>query len=131
MTKAAEVQGYVKATLDAFGRIDAFHNNAGIEGRVAPIVDYDEATYDAVMGVNVKGVFLGLKYVLPVMIRQGSGSVVNTASIQLLPTTVAAVRAQAGAARPFDILPAVWIASALSVGAGLLSARLLSRLWRD
>jgi NAD(P)-dependent dehydrogenase (short-subunit alcohol dehydrogenase family) len=82
VTKAAEVQGYVRATLDAFGgRVDCFHNNAGIEGRVAPIVDYDEAVYDAVMGVNVKGVVLGLKYVLPVMIRQGGGSVVNTASI--------------------------------------------------
>ncbi len=81
VTKAADVQAYVKATLDAFGRIDCFHNNAGIEGRVASIVDYDEAVYDAVMGVNVKGVFLGLKYVLPSMIKAGSGSVVNTASI--------------------------------------------------
>ena len=81
VTKAADIQAYVKATLDAFGRIDCFHNNAGIEGKIQPIVEVDEATYDAVMGVNVKGVFLGLKYVLPVMIRQGSGSVVNTASI--------------------------------------------------
>lgn len=81
VTRAAEVQGYVEATLDAFGAIDCFHNNAGIEGRIAQIVDYDEAVYDAVMGVNVKGVFLGLKYVLPAMIRQGRGSVVNTASI--------------------------------------------------
>jgi len=51
--------------------------------------------------------------------------VMNTASIQLLPTTVAAVRASLGAATPFDILPAVWITSALSVTAGLLAARLL------
>jgi NAD(P)-dependent dehydrogenase (short-subunit alcohol dehydrogenase family) len=47
---------------------------------VAPTAEYDEAIYDAVMGVNVKGVFLGLRHVLPVMIRQGSGAVVNTAS---------------------------------------------------
>ena len=53
--------------------------------------------------------------------------VLNTASIQLLPTTVAGVRAAYGAAAPFDILPAVWLASALSVSAGLLTARLLSR----
>lgn len=51
--------------------------------------------------------------------------VMNTASIQLLPTTVAAVRASLGAAAPFDILPAVWVTSALSVTAGLLAARLL------
>ena len=53
--------------------------------------------------------------------------VMNTASIQLLPTTVAAVRASLGAAAPFDILPAVWVTSALSVTAGLLAARLLRR----
>ncbi len=51
--------------------------------------------------------------------------VMNTASMQLLPTTVAAVRAELGAARPFDILPAVWLASACSVAAGILAAKLL------
>ena len=56
--------------------------------------------------------------------------VLNTASIQLLPTTVASLRAACGCAAPFDILPAVWFSSVLSVGAGLLAARLLSRVWR-
>jgi len=56
--------------------------------------------------------------------------VLNTASIQLLPTTVAGVRAACGCAAPFDILPAVWLSSVLSVTAGLLTARLLGRLWR-
>ena len=55
--------------------------------------------------------------------------VLNTASIQLLPTTVAAARAAAGCRSPFDILPAVWVTSLCSVAAGLLAARLLSRLW--
>ena len=55
--------------------------------------------------------------------------VCNTASIQLIPTTVAAVRAGAGSAAPFDILPAVWLASALSVTAGILAAKLFSRVW--
>ena len=57
--------------------------------------------------------------------------VCNTASIQLIPTTVAAVRSAAGSQTPFDILPAVWLASALSVGAGVLACRVLARLWRD
>lgn len=57
--------------------------------------------------------------------------VLNTASIQLLPTTIAGVRSALGAANAFDILPAVWLASAISVTVGLLAARLLSRLWRD
>ena len=81
VTQSRDVAAYVKAALDAFGRIDCFHNNAGIEGKVTPLVDYDDAVFDAVMAVNVKGVFLGLKHVLPVMIRQQSGAVVNTASI--------------------------------------------------
>lgn len=57
--------------------------------------------------------------------------VLNTASIQLLPTTVAGVRGALGAANPFDILPAVWLASALSVTAGLLAAGIFSKIWRD
>ena len=57
--------------------------------------------------------------------------VLNTASIQLLPTTVAGVRAALGAENPFDILPAVWLASVLSVSVGLLAAHLLGKFWRD
>ena len=56
--------------------------------------------------------------------------VCNTASIQLLPTTVAAVRQSAGCATPFDILPAVWLASAISVAVGILAAKVMARLWR-
>lgn len=56
--------------------------------------------------------------------------VLNTASIQLLPTTVAGVRAALGAANAFDILPAVWLASVLSVAAGLLAAKIFSLIWR-
>lgn len=81
VTKSADTAAYVKAALDAYGRIDCFHNNAGIEGHVKPIHEYDEAMFDQLMGVNVKGVFLGLKYVIPVMIKQRSGAIVNTASI--------------------------------------------------
>jgi NAD(P)-dependent dehydrogenase (short-subunit alcohol dehydrogenase family) len=81
VTKSADVQAYVKAALDAYGRIDCFFNNAGVEGKVAPIAEYEEAVFDQVLGVNVKGVFLGLRHVLPVMLKQKAGAVVNTASI--------------------------------------------------
>ena len=57
--------------------------------------------------------------------------VCNTASIQLIPTTVASVRAAAGSSAPFDILPAVWLASALSVGVGISACKLFVRIWRD
>ena len=57
--------------------------------------------------------------------------VCNTASIQLIPTTVASVRAAEGCQTPFDILPAVWLASALSVGVGIAACKLFSKIWRD
>jgi NAD(P)-dependent dehydrogenase (short-subunit alcohol dehydrogenase family) len=81
VTRSAEVKGYVEAALAAYGRIDCFFNNAGVVGKVAHIPDYDEAVFDEVIAVNVKGVFLGLKHVLPVLLRQKSGAVVNTASV--------------------------------------------------
>ena len=81
VTDAKSVQAYVKKAVDTYGRIDCFHNNAGIEGKVANIADYDEAMFDQIMAVNVRGVFLGLKYVLKQMLSQkGGGAIVNTAS---------------------------------------------------
>src|SRR5437660_5127301 len=87
VTKSDDVKAYVKAAIDKYGRIDCFFNNAGIEGKLAHTAEYDEAVFDAVIGVNVKGVFLGLRHVLPQMIRQKSGAVVNTASVAGLVAT--------------------------------------------
>ncbi len=56
--------------------------------------------------------------------------VTNTASLQLIPTTVASLRSAAGSANPFDILPAVWLASVISVAVGITAAKLLARVWR-
>jgi NAD(P)-dependent dehydrogenase (short-subunit alcohol dehydrogenase family) len=81
VTQSASVKDYVEKTLAAYGRIDAFFNNAGIEGKVVPTQDYDEETFDRVIAVNLKGVFLGMRHVLPVMLTQGSGAIVNTASV--------------------------------------------------
>jgi NAD(P)-dependent dehydrogenase (short-subunit alcohol dehydrogenase family) len=76
-----EVAEYVRAAIDRFGAIDAFYNNAGIEGDIAPITKYSLETFRRVLDVNVVGVFLGLKHVLPVMLKQNRGSIINTASI--------------------------------------------------
>ncbi|MCA0305521.1 MAG: glucose 1-dehydrogenase [Proteobacteria bacterium] len=81
VTDSKSVQAYVARAVETYGRIDCFHNNAGIEGKIATIADYDEAMFDQVIAVNVKGVFLGLKYVLKQMLAQkGGGAIVNTAS---------------------------------------------------
>ncbi len=81
VTDEDEVAGYVRAAVGKFGAIDVFYNNAGIEGDVAPITKYSLQTFRRVIDVNVVGVFLGLKHVLPVMLKQNKGSIINTASI--------------------------------------------------
>src|SRR6476646_1379620 len=87
VTKAADVRAYVKKAIDQYGRIDCFFNNAGIEGEWKHTAEYDEAMFDQVIGVNVKGVFLGLRHVLTVMLQQKSGAIVNTASVAGLVAT--------------------------------------------
>jgi NAD(P)-dependent dehydrogenase (short-subunit alcohol dehydrogenase family) len=77
----AQVKGYAQAALDAFGHVDGFFNNAGIEGVLAPTHEYPVEEFDKVLHVNLRGMFLGLRYVLPDMVQRGKGAVVNTASI--------------------------------------------------
>jgi NAD(P)-dependent dehydrogenase (short-subunit alcohol dehydrogenase family) len=81
VTDEASVRRYVAETLSAFGRIDFFFNNAGIEGPHAALADYPLESFRRTLDVNVVGVFLGLKAVLPVMMAQSAGSIVNTSSI--------------------------------------------------
>jgi 3alpha(or 20beta)-hydroxysteroid dehydrogenase len=81
VTRAADVGRYVSAALDRFGGIDLFFNNAGILGAVSPLVDYPEETFDRVMAVNVKSVWLGLKLVGAEIMARGGGAIVNTASV--------------------------------------------------
>lgn len=76
-----EVQNYVAETLKSFGSIDGFFNNAGIEGKQNLTEEFGSEEFDKVVSINLKGVFYGLKHVLKVMKEQGSGAVVNTASV--------------------------------------------------
>lgn len=71
---------YVNATINKFGRIDVFFNNAGIEGKVLPLDTYPLDTFHQVIDVNVKGVYYGLRYVFPHMKKQG-GSIIITSSV--------------------------------------------------
>ena len=77
----SEVQNYVSETLKRFGSIDGFFNNAGIEGKQNPTEDFGSEEFGKVIDVNLNGVFYGLKHVLKAMREQGSGAVVNTASV--------------------------------------------------
>jgi NAD(P)-dependent dehydrogenase (short-subunit alcohol dehydrogenase family) len=80
VSKAADTERYVDETLEQFGGVDIYLANAGIEGIVAPIVDYDEKMFDKVIAVNVKGVWLGIKALFPAMQKKGGGSIVITSS---------------------------------------------------
>ncbi|MBA8817674.1 NAD(P)-dependent dehydrogenase (short-subunit alcohol dehydrogenase family) [Microbacterium halimionae] len=81
VSKEADVQKYVDATVEKFGTIDGFFNNAGIEGKQNLTENFTADEFDKVVAINLRGVFLGLEKVLAVMKRQGSGAVVNTASV--------------------------------------------------
>jgi NAD(P)-dependent dehydrogenase (short-subunit alcohol dehydrogenase family) len=76
-----QVKGYVRKALDAHGRIDGFFNNAGIEGKQNVTEDFGKEEFNKVIAVNLNGVFFGMAEVLKVMRAQGSGSIVNTASV--------------------------------------------------
>ncbi|GAB3068749.1 glucose 1-dehydrogenase [Salinicoccus sesuvii] len=77
----AAVKNYVEQTVSEFGRIDGFFNNAGIEGKQNLTENYGSDEFEKVVGINLNGVFFGMKYVLEVMKEQGAGSIVNTASV--------------------------------------------------
>ncbi|MGJ5019745.1 SDR family NAD(P)-dependent oxidoreductase [Bradyrhizobium oligotrophicum] len=81
VTDEDQVAAYVRQACNRFGTIDVFFNNAGIEGEIKPITAYPLEAFRRVLDVNVVGVFLGLKHVLPVMLKQNRGSIINTASI--------------------------------------------------
>jgi NAD(P)-dependent dehydrogenase (short-subunit alcohol dehydrogenase family) len=81
VSKSAEVKAFIDAAVKRYGRLDGLFNNAGIEGKIAPTWEYDEEEFDHVTRVNTNGVFLGMRHALPLMIAQGSGAIVNTASI--------------------------------------------------
>lgn len=81
VTSEDDVAKYVRKAVEAAGAIDIFFNNAGIEGDIAPIVHYPIESFRRVLDVNVVGVFLGMKYVLPVMLEKNAGSIINTASV--------------------------------------------------
>ena len=77
----SSVKNLIEQTINKYGRIDAAFNNAGIEGKTAPLIETDEDDFDSIINVNLKGVYLCLKYQIAAMLETGGGAIVNTASI--------------------------------------------------
>lgn len=81
VSKASDVKAMVEKAISAFGRLDYAFNNAGIEGVMAPVQDCSEENWDKTIGVNLKGIWLCMKYEIPEILKQGKGVIVNCASI--------------------------------------------------
>ena len=85
VSRAADVEAMVAAAKKAYGRLNVLFNNAGIfPANDGSVLETDEKTWDLVLSVNLKGVFLGCKYGIPAMLESGGGSIVNTASFVAL-----------------------------------------------
>lgn len=80
VTRATDVAALIANTVAVYGRLDCAHNNAGIEGAIGPTADCTEDNWDRVLSVNLKGVWLCMKYEIAQMLQQDSGAIVNTAS---------------------------------------------------
>jgi NAD(P)-dependent dehydrogenase (short-subunit alcohol dehydrogenase family) len=81
VTVAKDIEALVEHAVKTYGGLDLAFNNAGVEGDIAPTVEQTEANYDAVMNVNVKGVWLSMKYEIPRMLERGGGAIVNCSSV--------------------------------------------------
>lgn len=81
IAQAAQVEAMVAAVVECYGRLDCAFNNAGIEIEHLPLAEADEDTFDRLMSVNVKGVWLCMKHEIRQMLKQGGGAIVNTASV--------------------------------------------------
>ena len=80
VTKSTDIQSALNKTIETFGRLDAAFNNAGIEQPAQPLADLSEEVWDRTIAVNLKSVFLCMKYQIQIMLKQGSGAIVNTSS---------------------------------------------------
>jgi NAD(P)-dependent dehydrogenase (short-subunit alcohol dehydrogenase family) len=81
VSQAEDVQNMITTSIGEFGGIDVVFNNAGIDGPIENIVEYEEEGFDEVVDVNLKGVWLGLKYGIEAMLEDGGGSIISTSSI--------------------------------------------------
>ncbi len=80
VSKAADVEKLIEQAVSEYGRLDYAHNNAGVLGKAMPVADFSEEEWDRQIAVNLKGVWLCIRYEIPQMLQQGGGAIVNTSS---------------------------------------------------
>jgi NAD(P)-dependent dehydrogenase (short-subunit alcohol dehydrogenase family) len=81
VSKAEDVKHLIKATIDHYGKLNVLCNNAGIDEKNTPLVKVTEESFDRIMATNLRGVFLGMKYAIPEMLKAGGGSIINISSM--------------------------------------------------
>ncbi|MDM8000781.1 MAG: glucose 1-dehydrogenase [Dehalococcoidia bacterium] len=99
VTKSSDVQRMIRSAVDEYGKLDVLFNNAGMQGKYIMTADLPEEVWDNIIATNLRGVFLGCKYAIPIMLTQGGGVIINTASsagIMGLPGSQAYCASKAG-----------------------------------
>lgn len=81
VSSESDVKNYIAKTMEAYGRIDVLVNNAGVVEKATPLAEKSLEDFERIIGINLRSVFLGMKYALPIMVEQKKGAIVNTASI--------------------------------------------------
>ncbi len=125
VSKSADVRAMLDLAMQRFGRLDVLCNNAGISGQIAPTADHDEDAFEEVIAVNLRGVFLGMKYAIPLMLKTGGGSIVNTSSMASLvafPSMPAYCAAKGGVSMLTKVTAAEYASQGIRVNAILPGA---------
>ena len=120
VAKSADIQAMLDLAIERFGRLDVLCNNAGIQGNIGRTADYEEAEWDRVIAINLTGVFLGMKYAIPLMQRTGGGSIVNTSSMAAIvafPTLPAYSASKGGVSMLTKLTAAEYAADGIRVNA--------------
>ncbi len=125
VSQSADVRAMFDLAVERFGRLDVLCNNAGIQGGLAKTADCSEEDFDRTIAVNLKGVFLGMKYAIPLMLRTGGGSIINTSSMAALvafPEMPAYCAAKGGVSMITKLTAAEYAAEGIRVNAILPGA---------
>ncbi|MBC7997784.1 MAG: SDR family oxidoreductase [Leptolyngbya sp.] len=133
VSEEADVQALIEKTMARYGRLDIAFNNAGVDQETTPLPEQTEATYDRIMDINVKGVWLSLKHEIPAMLKNGGGAIVNTSSglglvgAARVPIYVASKHAVEGLTKSVALEYALQGIRVNAVSPGLIQTEMLDR----